>query len=64
MKKQPITMEIPTALEALSDIIIIASRARQLYENVLTGPTQDEAFVAALLHAIEALADREIREIR
>jgi hypothetical protein len=48
-------------LEALSDIYIIASRTRKLYDDMLSGPTENEAFIAALLHSIEALADKAIR---
>jgi hypothetical protein len=60
-KKQIQALEPSIELEALSDIYLLASRTRQLYEDMLTDSTKDEAYIAALLHAIEALADKAIR---
>ena len=57
-KKQPI---VDPQLEALSDIYILSGEARRMYENVLSGPTQQESLLAAILHGIQAIADKEIR---
>lgn len=57
-KKAP---TVDPQLEALSDIYLLSGEARRLYEDVLSGPTQKEALLAAILHGIQAIADKEIR---
>ena len=48
-------------LEALSDIYILSGEARRMYDEMMSGPTQNEVFLAAILHGIQAIADKEIR---
>lgn len=57
-KKQPV---VEPQLEALSDIYILSGEARRLYDEVLSGPTKKESLLAAILHGIQAIADKEIR---
>lgn len=57
-KKQPV---VEPQLEALSDIYILSGEARRLYDEVLSGPTKRESLLAAILHGIQAIADKEIR---
>jgi hypothetical protein len=55
------TPAVDPQLEALSDIYILSGEARRMYENVLSGPTKKESLLAAILHGIQAIADKEIR---
>jgi hypothetical protein len=59
MPKKQLVVE--PQLEALSDIYILSGEARRMYEEVMSGPTQKESLLAAILHGIQAIADKEIR---
>ena len=55
------TSTVDPQLEALSDIYVLSGEARRMYDELMSGPTQNEVFLAAILHGIQAIADKEIR---
>ena len=55
------TSTIDPQLEALSDIYVLSGEARRMYDEIMSGPTQNEVVLAAILHGIQAIADKEIR---
>ena len=55
------TPTVDPQLEALSDIYVLSGEARRMYDEMMSGPTQNEVVLAAILHGIQAIADKEIR---
>lgn len=55
------TPTVDPQLEALSDIYVLSGEARRMYDELMSGPTQNEVVLSAILHGIQAIADKEIR---